>query len=71
MVLTSDVQGVMKQFLLFLNKLENSNGKLSLASRSLAPLGYSFHGNGDFDVGQKGYNAMNFTEKFTETTVYK
>ena len=70
-VLTSGVRGVMKQFLLFLNKAYSHNGNLSLASRSLAPPGYSFHGNGDFDVGQAGYGALNFTEHFTETDVFK
>jgi hypothetical protein len=43
---------------------------LSMASRSLAPPGYSFHGVGDFDVGKKGYGIYNFTEKFTGTNVY-
>jgi len=70
-VLTSGIRGVMKQFLLFLNKTYKSNGNLSLASRSLAPPGYSFHGNGDFDVGQAGFGAFNFTERFTETEVFK
>ena len=70
-VLTSGIRNVMKQFLLFLNKVYDSNGNLSLASRSLAPPGYSFHGNGDFDVGQVGYGALNFTGRFTETEVYK
>jgi len=70
-VLTSGVRSVMKQFLLFLNKVYNSDGNLSLASRSLAPPGYSFHGNGDFDVGQAGYGKLNFTSHFTETEVYK
>jgi D-alanyl-D-alanine carboxypeptidase len=70
-ILTSGIRGVMKQFLLFLNKVHSSDGNLSLASRSLAPPGYSFHGNGDFDVGQKGYGKLNFTGTFTETDVYK
>lgn len=70
-VLTSGIRGVMKQFLLFLNKVHSSEGNLSLASRSLAPPGYSFHGNGDFDVGQAGYGKLNFTGHFTETEVYK
>jgi len=61
----------MKQFILFMNKVHRSDGNLSLASRSLAPPGYSFHGNGDFDVGQVGYGALNFTGRFTETKVYK
>jgi hypothetical protein len=70
-ILTSGVRGIMKQFLLFLNKAYKSDGNLSLASRSLAPPGYSFHGNGDFDVGQVGFGAANFTKRFTTTEVYK
>jgi hypothetical protein len=70
-VLTSGVRSVMKQFLLFLNKAKAGRGNLSLASRSLAPPGYSFHGIGDFDVGQRGYGIRNFTEAFTQTDVYK
>ena len=70
-ILTSGIRSVMKQFLLFLNKVHGSEGNLSLASRSLAPPGYSFHGNGDFDVGQKGYGKLNFTGTFTETEFYK
>lgn len=69
--LTSGIRGVMKQFLLFLQKAEQSNGNLSLASRSLAPPGYSFHGISDFDVGQIGYGALNFTGSFTATEVFK
>lgn len=69
-VLTSGIRGVMKQFLLFLNKADGHNGNLSLASRSLAPPGYSFHGVGDFDVGERGFGVDNFTEKFTQTRVY-
>ena len=70
-ILTSGIRGVMKQFLLFLNKAYTNNGNLSLASRSLAPPGYSFHGIGDFDVGQVGFGKANFTERFTTTKVYK
>jgi hypothetical protein len=69
--LTSGVRGVLKQFMLFLNKANKNNGNLSLASRSLAPPGYSFHGIADFDVGQKGYGSLNFTDKFTSTEVFK
>ena len=69
-VLTSGVRGVLKQFLLFLNKAERNNGNLSLASRSLAPPGYSFHGVGDFDVGQRGLAEKNFTATFMETPVF-
>ncbi len=70
-ILTSGVRSVMKQFLLFLNKAQKSHGNLSMASRSLAPPGYSFHGVGDFDVGKKGYGVHNFTERFTQTDVYR
>jgi len=70
-VLTSGLRGIMKQFLLFLNKANKCNGNLSIASRSLAPPGYSFHSNGDFDVGQAGFGAANFTERFANTEVYK
>ena len=71
MYLTSGIRGVVKQFLLFLDKAESSGGNLSLASRSLAPPGYSFHGIADFDVGQAGYGALNFTDRFTKTEVFK
>ena len=70
-ILTSGVRSIMKQFLLFLNKAQKSRGNLSMASRSLAPPGYSFHGVGDFDVGKKGFGIHNFTERFTQTNVYK
>lgn len=69
--LTSGIRGVVKQFLLFLHKAETNRGNLSLASRSLAPPGYSFHGIADFDVGQMGYGVLNFTERFTTTEVFK
>jgi hypothetical protein len=71
LILTSGIRGVMKQFLLFLNKAYKKGGNLSLASRSLAPPGYSFHGIGDFDVGQAGFGINNFTVRFTTTKVYK
>ena len=70
-ILTSGVRGVAKQFFLFLNKAMKFDGNLSLASRSLAPPGYSFHGIGDFDVGQKGFGGANFSEKFVETPVFR
>ena len=70
-VLTSGVRSVIKQFMLFLSKARESHGNLSMASRSLAPPGYSYHGIGDFDVGQVGLGAENFTEKFAETDVFK
>lgn len=70
-ILTSGVRGVVKQLYLFLAKAQKFDANLSLASRSLAPAGYSFHGVGDFDVGQRGFGARNFTADFTATNVYK
>jgi len=70
-ILTSGVRSVIKQLLLFLNKAYNNKGNLSLASRSLAPPGYSFHGVSDFDVGQAGFGVANFTERFVSTPVYR
>ena len=46
LVLTSGVRGVVKQMSLFMNKAISTNGNLSRASRSLAPPGHSFHGQG-------------------------
>jgi len=69
-ILTSGIRSVTKQFMLFLDKAYRHRGNLSLASRSLAPPGYSFHGVGDFDVGQMGLGAANFTENFTKTPVF-
>ena len=70
-VLTSGVRSVIKQFMLFLGKAYSSDGNLSLASRSLAPPGYSYHGVGDFDVGQVGFGYDNFTARFTETDTFR
>jgi hypothetical protein len=69
-ILTSGVRNIMKQFLLFLNKAYRSKGNLSMASRSLAPPGYSYHGIGDFDVGQVGLGVANFSLRFTKTEVF-
>lgn len=69
-VLTSGVRSVVKQLYLFMNKAARANGNLSLASRSLAPPGYSFHAVGDFDVGKRGFGRANFTDRFAETDVY-
>lgn len=71
LVLTSGIRGIIKQFYLFLIKAQRHEGNLSLASRSLAPPGYSYHATGDFDVGQKGLGNDNFSEKFTSTPVFK
>ena len=71
LVLTSGVRSIIKQTMLFLNKAEKSRGNLSMASRSLAPPGFSYHAIGDFDVGQLGWGAANFTERFAATEVFK
>ena len=70
-VLTSGLRSIPKQFLLFLNKAYQHRGNLSLASRSLAPPGYSYHGTGDFDVGHIKLGSDNFTLRFTQTDVYR
>ena len=70
LILTAGVRGIVKQFHLFLSKALRHNGDLSLASRSIAPPGYSFHVAGDFDVGKAGYGVANFSGRFTETNVY-
>jgi LAS superfamily LD-carboxypeptidase LdcB len=62
---------VVKQMQLFVSKADRADGNLSLASRSLAPPGYSFHGVGDFDVGIKGWGARNFTDDFATTDEFK
>ncbi len=70
-VLTSGIRGIVKQTHLFLAKTIQSEGNLSLASRSLAPPGHSFHGIGDFDVGKVGLGASNFTTQFADTDEYR
>ena len=71
LILTSGIRSVVKQFYLFINKALRYDANLSLASRSLAPPGYSYHATGDFDVGQRGFGADNFTENFLTTRIYK
>ena len=70
-ILTSGVRGIVKQIYLFLAKADQSEGNLSMASRSLAPPGHSFHGVGDFDVGRRGMGSRNFTEAFAKTREFK
>lgn len=70
-ILTSGVRSIVKQLHLFLAKAVRTNGNLSVASRSLAPPGYSYHGVGDFDVGKVGYGARNFSEDFAHTDEYR
>ncbi|MAV92488.1 MAG: hypothetical protein CL676_13800 [Bdellovibrionaceae bacterium] len=69
--LTSGVRALAKQFHLFLEKAIDTKGNMSKASRSLAPPGYSFHGQNDFDVGKKGFGLRNFTNDLAHTDEYK
>lgn len=71
LVLTSGIRGIVKQLYLFLAKTRSTGGNLSRASRSLAPPGHSYHGVGDFDVGQVNLGADNFTARFSESKAYK
>ena len=70
-VLTSGIRSVVKQIYLFMNKAEQVDGNLSLASFSLAPPGHSYHAVGDFDVGKKGFGRKNFSEAFAKTDEFK
>jgi len=71
LVLTSGMRSMSKQIYLFLAKAARVDGNLSRASRSLAPPGYSFHAVGDFDVGQRGLGAANFSAAFARSEVFK
>jgi len=71
LILTSGVRGVPKQSALFLTKLIACDGNVSMASRSLAPPGYSFHFSGDFDVGSRQLAGENFSRAFARSEVYR
>jgi len=71
LLLTSGVRGIIKQTYLFLAKVVQTRGNLSMASRSLAPPGYSYHAVGDFDVGEQVLGGRNFTSEFAKTEVFK
>ena len=70
-VLTSGIRSVVKQIHLFLNKVHEVEGNLSVASYSLAPPGHSYHAIGDFDVGKVGFGKRNFTADFSDTDEFK
>ena len=70
-ILTSGVRNIVKQLYLFMNKARKVDYNLSLASFSLAPPGYSFHGTSDFDIGKKYAGIANFDLRFLETDEYK
>jgi hypothetical protein len=67
LILTSGVRNVIKQLSLYTNKIYNSNGNITKASKSIAPPAYSYHTISDFDVGKKGWGHKNFTADFAYT----
>lgn len=67
LILTSGVRNVVKQLSLYVNKIYNSRGNMTLASVSIAPPAYSYHTVSDFDVGRKGWGYKNFTSDFAST----
>lgn len=67
LILTSGVRSIVKQMKLFLDKLHNVEGNLSIASKSLAPPAFTYHSVSDFDVGKKGFGHANFTPRFALT----
>lgn len=69
--LTSGVRSVLKQLNLYMAKIKNCDYDITKASFSLAPPARSYHSIGDFDVGKRGYGALNFTEEFTKTDEFK
>ena len=71
LILTSGARGLPKQSYLFLAKLIECQGNVSMASRSLAPPGYSYHWSGDFDVGSRRLGSENFSMAFTRSAVYQ
>lgn len=71
LILTSGVRNIVKQLSLYVNKIYNSHGNMTKASRSIAPPGYSYHTISDFDVGRKGWGYKNFTADFASTYEFK
>ncbi len=67
LILTSGVRNVVKQMSLYVNKIYNSRGNMTKASRSIAPPAHSYHTISDFDVGRKGWGHKNFTADFAST----
>jgi hypothetical protein len=70
--MTSGIRSVVKQTYLFMYKTRQCDYNLSMASRTVAPPGYSYHGVGDFDIGSKKLSlTQNFTDRFADTDVFK
>ena len=67
LILTSGVRNVVKQLSLYVNKIYNVGGNITVASNSIAPPAYSYHTISDFDVGREGWGYKNFTADFAST----
>lgn len=70
-IVTSGIRSVVKQAHLFLARAIEAEGNLTVASRSIAPPGHSYHAVGDFDVGKAGFGNLNFTMAFSTTEEFK
>lgn len=69
--LTSGIRNIPKQLDLLLGKIIQENGNLAMAYHSIAPIGFSYHHIGDFDVGKKGLAALNFSPRFAQTDEFR
>ncbi len=67
LILTSGVRNIVKQLSLYVNKIYNSRGNMTKATKGIAPPAYSYHTVSDFDVGRKGWGYKNFTADFAST----
>jgi len=67
LTLTSGIRSIVKQTKLFLDKIHKVDGNITVAAKSIAPPGFTYHAIGDFDVGKKGFGYANFTSKFATT----
>lgn len=71
LTLTSGIRSIVKQTKLFLDKINNTNGNITVAAKSIAPPAFTYHLVGDFDVGKKGFGYANFTSRFARTQEFK
>jgi len=71
LTLTSGIRSIIKQTKLFLDKINRTNGNISVAAKSIAPPAFTYHSVGDFDVGKKGFGYANFTSRFAKTKEFQ
>jgi hypothetical protein len=71
LTLTSGIRSIVKQTKLFLDKINRTNGNITIAAKSIAPPAFTYHSIGDFDVGKKGFGYANFTSRFAKTKEFK